>query len=255
MSADNTPSDVPMLSDFDPDFIGGAVSLARLLKLYGTEYMEQVDAIWSTEGTDYIVLFANDEETEYALLPVGPAHPHKSLAKALLLHAGGMHAVCHSMARDGIRPVPLTLPQSGWRKIAEKYPAEAAIMEGLVTDAGTPENALLAVLRHLAATTHELNSLKEELIEREAVIAAKEEHVTSSAARIEKLMQQYGKWEEIKEQTHLLEMREKYVAEVEARLIKRAQEMELLQEEMNQAVAHLAFRTSRSQQLDTGITP
>jgi hypothetical protein len=246
MSVDNTTPEVPMLSDFDPDFIGGAVSLARLLKLYGVEYMEQVDAIWSTDGTDYIVLFASDDETEYALLPVGPAHPHKSLAKALLIHAGGMHAVCHSMARDGIRPVPLTLPQTGWRKIAEKYPAEADVLQSLITDAGTPEDALLVVLRHLAATSHELNAIKADLAEREEVIRTKEEHVTSSAARIEKLMQQYGKWEDLKEQTHLLEMREKYVAEVEARLIKRAQDMELLQEEMNQAVAHLAFRTSRT---------
>src|SRR6478609_9675129 len=109
MSVDNTASGVPMMSDFGPDFISGAVSLARLISIYGHEYVEEVDALWATEGTDFIVLFTNDDENEYALLPVGPAHPHKSLTKALDLHTGGLHAVCHSAARDGIKPVPLTL--------------------------------------------------------------------------------------------------------------------------------------------------
>jgi hypothetical protein len=246
MSAVNTPSGVPMMSDFGSDFINGAVSLARLLSIYGHEYMEEVDALWATEGTDFIVLFTNDDESEYALLPVGPAHPHKSLSKALELTAGGLHAVCHAAACDGIKPVPLTLPAEGWKKIARAFPAEAEEMETLIVSAGCAEEALLAVLRSLAESKSRLNAQRASALEREENAARREAHVLASAQRIEELMQRYGRWEDLIAQTALLEHREKYVQDVEARLILRAQELELHQEELDQANANLDRRAARA---------
>lgn len=245
MPDNNFNSGVPMMGGFGSDFINGAVSLVRLLSIYGFDYIEEVDALWSTDGTDYIVLFTNDDENEYALLPVGPAHPNKSLAKALALHADGLHAVCHAMARDGIRPQPLTLPVEGWEKISNEFPSEAEMMENAIVDAGTSEEALLGVLRQLAVTARTLRSQQVHSAEREEEIIRREQHIMASARRIEDLMQRYGKWEDLKEHTALLEMREKYVAEVEARLISRAQELEFRQEELNQENANLDNRAAR----------
>ena len=247
MSGDIPPlSDAFAPADLGSDFLTGAVSLARLLSIYGYEYMEEVDALWGTDGTDFIVLFTNDDENEYALLPVGPAHPNKSLARALELHSGGLHAVCHAVARDGIKPVPLTLPTEGWKKISRSFPAEAKSLETLITEAGSPENALLAVLGRLAEKLRELNTRDENCAAHTAELDEREAHILASARRVEELMQRYGRWEDIKEQSALLESREKYVQEVEARLIMRAQELELRQEELNQANANLDHRASRA---------
>ncbi len=246
MPENPTPSGVPMMSDLSSDFISGAVSLARLLSLYGYEYMEEVDALWSAEGTDFLVLFANEDETEYALLPVGPAHPHKKLAAALRLNHGGFLALCHCAARDGVRPVPLTLPVEGWRRIVKAYPDEAETLESLITNAGSSEDALISILRHLTATARELRKQQIRAAEREQEILKREAHILTSAKRIEDLMQRYGKWETLKEQASLLEQREKYVRDAEERLIKRAQQMELHQEEINQEMANLEDRRARS---------
>ena len=255
MPDDNTPSGVPMLSDFGSDFINGAVSLARLLSIYGYEYMEEVDALWASEGTDFIVLFTNDDENEYALLPVGPAHPNKSLQKALLLTADGLHAVCHAAAGDGIKPVPLTLPVEGWKKISRAFPSAAESLETLIVNAGSSEEALLAVLRRLTESMNELNTLREEVLERDRELARREGHVLASAQRIEELMRHYGRWEDLNAQSALLEHREKYVQEVEARLIIRAQELELQQEELDQANANLDRRAARASASDLTRAP
>lgn len=250
MSSANTPSSgVPMMSDLNSDFISGAVSMARLLSLYGFDYMEEVDALWGAEGTDFLVLFANDEETEYALLPVGPGHPHKKLSAALQLTHGGFHAVCHCAARDGVRPVPLTLPADGWAKITKAFPLEAETLESIITNAGSSEEALLGILRHLTATARELRKQQILASEREEELLKREAHVLTSARRIEDLMQRYGKWETLKEQSALLEQREKYVREAEERLIKRAQQMELHQEEINQEMANLEAYRAKSASL------
>lgn len=255
MSVDHTPSGVPLIPPLGSDFISGAVSLARLLSIYGYEYMEEVDALWATEGTDFIVLFTNDAENEYALLPVGPAHPHKSLAKALELTAGGLHAVCHAAAGDGVKPVPLTLPTDGWKKISRAFPSEAEAMEKLIVNAGTHEEALLAVLRRLTETMHELNAARTLADAREQELADREAHVLASARRIEELMQRYGRWEDLIAQTALLEQREKYVQEVESRLILRAQQLEIQQEELDQANANLDRRAARATAADATRTP
>ena len=246
MTESPTPSGVPMMTDLNSDFISGAVSLARLLSLYGYEYMEEVDSLWGAEGTDFLVLFANDEETEYALMPVGPAHPHKKLSAALQVTHGEFHAVCHCAARDGVRPVPLTLPVEGWRRIAKAFPDEAETLESLITNAGSSEDALLAILRHLTATARELRKQQIRAAEREQEILKREGHILTSAKRIEELMQRYGKWETLKEQSALLEQREKYVREAEERLIKRAQEMELHQEEINQEMSNLEAHRAKT---------
>ena len=245
MPDNNSISGAPAMNGLTADFINGAVSLARLISIYGFEYIEEVDALWSTEGTDYIVLFTNDDENEYALLPVGPAHPNRNLAKALALHTDGLHAVCHAMARDGLRPTPLVLPVEGWSKIAREFPVEAEAMENDIVDAGSSDEALLAVLRRLAKTARDVTIRQLKTAEREEEVLRREQHIMASARRIEELMQRYGKWEDLKEQAHLLETREKYVAEVEARLISRAQELELRQEELNQENANLDTRAAR----------
>lgn len=88
-----------------PGLHAGAVSLLRLLDLYGESHRAELDELWAAPGTDYLALFADDAGRDCAILPVGPAHEYRNLDTVLGLRIEGLHAVCYTPARD-VTPSP-----------------------------------------------------------------------------------------------------------------------------------------------------
>lgn len=239
MSQYSPPAPVPPMNSLDGDFIDGAVSIARLLALYGAEHVEVIDALWSAEDTEFIVLFANDEETQYALLPVGPAHRYKSLASAMSREIDGLHAVCHAATKVSSKPAALALPEAGWNKIKREFPAEAEELEDIIGESPDSDTALLNILRHVVGAKQQLNYARVKLGKQETMLMKREEHVMSSAQRIEELMAKYGAWETLREQMELLESREKFVHDAETRLLNRAHELDTYAQELDSREATL----------------
>ncbi len=246
---DSKDYDTDSLSlDISDDFINDAVSVARLISIYGNEYLEEIDTLWNSRGTEYIVLFADDEETEYAILPVGLAHPTKSLSEALRLNHGKFHAVCHCAARQGEKTSPLRLSASGWHHIAMTFPSEARALEELINKAANSEAALMAVLTHVAAMSNELHKQMNRVCRQESELRQSQEEEKAELHHLEELVARYGKWETLTEQETLLEQRERYVKEAEERLIRTAHELEIRQAEIRQEMANLEYRRTREKE-------
>ena len=239
----------------DTDFIDGAVSIARLLTLYGDEHLEVIEELWSHHGTDFIMLFSNDDATEYALLPIGRSHAYKTVASAISVEIDGLHAVCHAAAKGVSRAVTLKLPEKGWDRIREQFPAEAEEIEEIVDEAESPEAALLGILRHVVGAKHRLQLARVNLGKQETALMKREQHVMASAQRVEDLMAKYGAWESLNEQLALLENREKFVFEAENRLLQRAQELDTYAQELEQREANIKPSGAASRAADNPGAP
>ncbi len=161
-----------------PDSLhAGAVSLLRLLDLYGERHRAELEELWAAPETDYLVLFADDAGVECAILPVGAAHAYSELSKVLHLRLEGLHAVCFTPALSCSGNARFGSPELA--AYAKDYPACAPALDAALTSAkGDPVRAALA---HLAARLRDVARQEGDLAARERDLHDAEERLDERA--------------------------------------------------------------------------
>ncbi len=165
----------------------GAVSLFRMLDLYGERHRVELDELWAAPGTEYLVLFADDSGRDCAILPVGPAHEYRNLDTVVGLRIDGLHAVCYTPARDaqGGDRAPVEVPvarsaESEWNALRAEFPDVAkTLSEGMAADSGA--DPVGTAMRHLLKTLNEAARHEADLLKREQYVHEAEENLSARA--------------------------------------------------------------------------
>lgn len=163
----------------------GAVSLLRLLELYGVHHRAEIDELWATPGTEYLVLFSDSVGRDRAILPVGPAHEYRRLEPVLSLDIEALHAVCYTPALGAVQS-PSSAPGmllSGpeWEACKAEFPAATAAIIDAVRNSRQGEDPLRAVLSRLESRAAELAHREFELSRREHFVYEAEERLGARA--------------------------------------------------------------------------
>jgi hypothetical protein len=171
-----------------PGLHAGAVSLLRLLDLYGESHRAELDELWAAPGTDYLALFADDTGRDCAILPVGSAHEYRNLDTVLGLNIEGLHAVCYTPARDMVRPVEAPpavviteLAEPEWSAYKEEFPELAKELIAALLAAAPGSEPVRAAMRHLATRLRDVARHETELVRREHYVHEAEENLNTRA--------------------------------------------------------------------------
>lgn len=163
----------------------GAVSLLRLLELYGVHHRAELDELWAAPGTEYLVLFADPVGHDRAILPVGPSHEYRRLESVLSLDIEALHAVCYTPALGVVQSVSpvhgMTLSGPEWESFKTEFPSASAEIIDAVTNSCSGEDPLRAVFGRIESRAVELAHREAELSRREHFVYEAEERLGARA--------------------------------------------------------------------------
>ena len=168
----------------------GPVSLVRFLELYGEHHRAEIDALWHSPGTDYLVLFAGAGGSGAAILTVGAAHDYKRLDEAAALEIDGLRAVCHTPAIDayraGIAAKSWHLEDADRRIIAEHCPESAESLAQAIRDGrAAGMSPVRAALSHIALHARDLALRERYVVESENKLADRAQALVERAVELD----------------------------------------------------------------------
>lgn len=167
-----------------------AVSLLRFLEEYGREHRAEVEALWSDQETEHLVLFADSTRTVRAILPVGRPHEYKRLRDAMAAEIDGLRARLATPAlgitRPGRASADWQLAPEDHAIIARECPqSAAALAEAIQAGIEAGAHPVSAALTHLAHHTRDLVRRERYVTEVEEKLGARAQAITEHIAELE----------------------------------------------------------------------
>lgn len=168
----------------------GAVSLLRMLELYGQNHRAELDELWNSPGTEYLVLFADNRGENLAILTVGPQSDYKQLDEAVALEIDGLHAICHTPAlgayRTGRSAASWQLDEDERSVLAATCPESADSLAQAIADARQRGvHPVRAAMSHIVQRTREIVHREHYVSESENKLSERAQKIVEHIAELE----------------------------------------------------------------------